>query len=330
MAIIKSGEIWRFSSEHELELEEIVWKNLKTILDLTSFKRQYSVKGQFCDILTLNDQNRLVVIELKDVEDRYVVQQLTRYYDALKEVSTFDSKVDTEQPIRLIAIAPSFNQATLTDCKYNRLEVELIHFQIQVVNDCLYLELLDAKEQSISLFQIQQGMVESPSVIAVPEPPRKLLNWLSDASEDEFNATMRMREQILGFDKRMKELIEPQRIIYGRGKSKPCCEFRKKGAYGFEGGELERFLWLPHPEGKPSALRMMIATDISEQAAVKNLLYCPSSSRSKGIWRFPGLTRVPGNYSRLPDSYKPFLDKELNCSLPSLTNLALHTWQERS
>ncbi|HEY9880520.1 MAG TPA: endonuclease NucS domain-containing protein, partial [Leptolyngbyaceae cyanobacterium] len=123
MAIIQVGEKWQFGSE--FELEEVVWQSLPKLLNLKPFKRQFCVRGQFCDILALDNQQRLVVIELKNTEDRYVAQQLTRYYDALKEAAPFDQEIDIRH-IRLIAIAPSFHQDTLIDCKYNLLRIELI------------------------------------------------------------------------------------------------------------------------------------------------------------------------------------------------------------
>ncbi|MBD1876985.1 DUF91 domain-containing protein [Nodosilinea sp. FACHB-131] len=325
MALIKIGDKWQFGNE--FELEEIVWKNLPRLLNLKPFKRQFQIRGQICDILALDDQQRLVVIELKNVEDRYVAQQLTRYYNALKEYASFE-EVDLEQPIRLIAITPSFHQDTLTDCKYSVLDIELMSFQLEAKADCLYLELIGAREGTITPLLIQQESISLQTAIPIPEPPRKLLNWLSHASDAEFNATMMLREKVLGFDKRIKEIIEPQRIVYGRGITKPCCELKKTGAFGFTDSELARFFWLPHPGGKPPVLRMMIGTDKSEQS-VTGLLYCPKSSRSKDLWRFPGLNHGIGNYSKIPDVYKPFLDKEMNCSLSNLVDLALQTWQQR-
>lgn len=62
-----------------------------------------------------------MVLELKNGEDRYIVQQLTRYYDALREEKPFNEKIDYEQPIVLIAITPSFHKDNFTDRKYHLL-----------------------------------------------------------------------------------------------------------------------------------------------------------------------------------------------------------------
>ncbi|MEC4986752.1 MAG: endonuclease NucS, partial [Oscillatoria sp. PMC 1076.18] len=69
---------WQFDSE--AVLEDFVWDNLETLLGLTPLERQYSVNGQYCDLIALGENQQLVVIELKNTEDRYIVQQLTRYY----------------------------------------------------------------------------------------------------------------------------------------------------------------------------------------------------------------------------------------------------------
>lgn len=45
------------------------------------------------------------VLELKNVEDRYVVPQLTRYYASLYKEQPFADKLDYGKPIRLLAIS---------------------------------------------------------------------------------------------------------------------------------------------------------------------------------------------------------------------------------
>jgi len=44
------------------------------------FRRQHYINGNYCNILALGEQRNLVIIELKNDDDRYVVQQITRYY----------------------------------------------------------------------------------------------------------------------------------------------------------------------------------------------------------------------------------------------------------
>jgi RecB family endonuclease NucS len=71
---------WEF--DNEAELENFLWLNLPSLLNLNPFKKQYAIDGQFCDILAIDEQQRLVILELKNTEDRYVIQQITRYYNS--------------------------------------------------------------------------------------------------------------------------------------------------------------------------------------------------------------------------------------------------------
>ncbi|MBC6435444.1 hypothetical protein FM036_38660 [Nostoc sp. HG1] len=64
-------------------------------------------------IFSIEGNKQLVVLELKNAEDRYIVQQLTRYYDALKEVKPLEDEIDYQQPISLIAIKPNFHRDNL-------------------------------------------------------------------------------------------------------------------------------------------------------------------------------------------------------------------------
>jgi RecB family endonuclease NucS len=82
-ALRKTGAGWEFESEEALE--SFVEIHLQDLLGLTIIKRQYTINEQRCDIIAVDEQRRLVVLELKNCEDRYIVQQLTRYYDVLRE-----------------------------------------------------------------------------------------------------------------------------------------------------------------------------------------------------------------------------------------------------
>ncbi len=72
---------WQFASENNLE--DFVWNQLNKLFELLPLKRQYIASGDICDILALDKDSRLVIIELKNAEDRYIIQQLTRYYHSL-------------------------------------------------------------------------------------------------------------------------------------------------------------------------------------------------------------------------------------------------------
>ena len=124
----KTGEKWEFYNE--VELENFLWFNLPSLLNLQPLAKQYAINGQFCDILAIDNQQRLVILELKNTEDRYVVQQITRYYDSLVEAKPFSDKINYDNDIVLLVIAPSYHRDNLIDKKHSRLKVEFIQFEI--------------------------------------------------------------------------------------------------------------------------------------------------------------------------------------------------------
>ena len=107
-SLIKKSESWQFASE--ADLEDFVWNNLEKLFGLIPLKRQYIVLNDCCDILALSDSGQIVIIELKNTEDRYVVQQLTRYYHSLATEKPMAEIIKYDQPIRLIAIKPYFHR----------------------------------------------------------------------------------------------------------------------------------------------------------------------------------------------------------------------------
>lgn len=330
MSIIKSGQAWQFRTE--LELEEIIWRNLPELLNLQPIKRQFSVAGQYCDLLAVGSSNQLTIIELKNAEDRYIVQQLTRYYDALINLKRSLPGVDTNIPVQLLAIAPSFHADTLTDLKYSTLAVELLTFQIEPVYGNLNLVLFDAAGCQLSALQLQNGIAISQPAIEINDPPRKLLNWLSHSPESEFDWVMKMRSQLLRFDPRMKEIVDGQRILYGKGKSKPCCELkkRKNDICSPKGPRLEYFLWLPDPENKPHVIKMQVEMGISTKN-VAWMAYGKRGYRSGSPWQFPKCVKWMKSfgYQRSLELYKPHLNKDMTISPLNIVNLALHTWCNR-
>ncbi|HEY9873803.1 MAG TPA: endonuclease NucS domain-containing protein [Candidatus Obscuribacterales bacterium] len=117
-ALLKIEEGWKFVNEKILE--DFVWQNLVHLFKLNPLKRQYSVLGELCDILAIEpNTNQLVIVELKNNEDRYVVQQLNRYYENLINGKPFSEQIDYSQPVRLISVAPSFQRHNFIDQKYN-------------------------------------------------------------------------------------------------------------------------------------------------------------------------------------------------------------------
>jgi len=227
---------------------------LKPLLNLTPLKRQYFVKGEICDILAVDDNRQLVVLELKNTEDRYIVQQLTRYYDALLEVKPFDREVDYGKPIRLIAIAPTFHRHNEIDRKHHNLVFDFLKVVILKESDKFYLHLHSLDTEQIFKTEIFYREIDFSIFKAdLPEPSQIFLNWISSYNSDEQEKILKLREQILSFDKRIQEVSETKSIKYGKGKTKPCAEF----CFERKLKKIVLFLWLPIPNRKRQAVGRM-------------------------------------------------------------------------
>jgi len=90
MRVVKSKKGIYFASESDLE--DFVWVHLDQLSGFKAFKRQYLVNGEVCDILAVTPSGGLVIIELKNGEDRYIAQQLTRYSDRPADVAAETSE----------------------------------------------------------------------------------------------------------------------------------------------------------------------------------------------------------------------------------------------
>jgi len=233
----QTGQRWEFESE--AALEDFVWANLKKLLRLTPLKRQYRVNGQICDIIAADENKRLVVLELKNVEDRGIVQQLTRYYDALLEEKPFKEEIDYGQSVHLVAITPNFHKDNLIDKKYHKLFFQFLCFEVSQNKQSFYLQLKDIDTEKLSRLEIIHQKRDSTDNI--PNPPRALVNLIAKCTPDEREAILRIREKILKFDRRIQEITDAGSINYGRGKSKPCAELR----FDRQRNSPALFLWMP-------------------------------------------------------------------------------------
>jgi RecB family endonuclease NucS len=262
--ISKTLDGWKFITE--LALENFVWENLNILFDITPFKQQYNCIGEVSDILAIDKNKRLVILELKNVEDRYVIQQLTRYYDNLLKEKPFSKEIDYAQPIRLISIAPSYHKHNLIDQKHSRLDFEF--FQFSIINDNqghhFLLEELGKTDKNKKCF-IPYRSIETPISKNIPELPELLIEWLTNCTSEEQAGFIRIRNIILDCHPKLSEIVNKKNIQYGSGKTKLCAEicFHQKSQKPI------LFLWLPIPSAgyvnfdkpKPLIGRLRIWTD---------------------------------------------------------------------
>ncbi|WP_413173751.1 endonuclease NucS domain-containing protein [Anabaena azotica] len=260
----QTGTGWEFVTE--ADLEDFVWANLKQLLGLTPLKRQYFVNGQYCDILALRENQQLVVLELKNVEDRYIVQQLTRYYHALQEEKPFADEVDYQKPIELIAITPNFNRDNFTDRIYNHLAIRFFEFSVLADGISYFLDLKDLDNHQF--FKIKIPYQQQNSNENVPQPPRALINRLENCSSEQKAGILSIRKKILSFDKRMQEISSTVGVKYGNGNSKNskfCAEI-----YFDSKGIPFLFLWLGLKNNTSERIgRARIWTDWYEKALLE-------------------------------------------------------------
>jgi len=256
-SLIKLPEGWRFSSE--ADLEDFVWNNLNKLFGLTPLKRQYIIQSDCCDILALSESGQLVIIELKNIEDRYVVQQLTRYYHSLVTEKPLADIVKYERPIRLIAIAPNFHRHNHIDQLYNKLSVEFFHFEITQFEKQLILHLKDQEKQNvvhevISYPQefILDDEISPPILRVLPRISKAFEKLLDERHVEDKEIVLRIREQILSRDEKITETSTKSVVRYGYSQkngvipnTKLCAEFYSRPINNFY--RLQLSLWLPIP-----------------------------------------------------------------------------------
>jgi len=262
VALQKTEQGWKFIDESELET--FVWDNLEEIFELKPLTRQLSIKGEICDILAIGKNNQLAIIELKNIEDRYVINQLTRYYNNLIEEQPLKDHIDYNQEIILLAICPSFHRHNLIDKKYSRLNFDLCTFSILYKNKEFYFSLCQIDNQIKTKFiqiNYKEINLQNQQNDDIPEPPRLLLDWLGILTNTELENVTKIRHQILSFDSRIEETVVNKSIIYaskyGKDKIRQCAEF----SFDKKSKKILLFLWLIIPTRQNKTIvRMQIDT----------------------------------------------------------------------
>ena len=162
----KDGSI-EFKSE--TELENFVFIHLDRLLNLSPIARQFRIGTEICDVLASDNKNNLSIIELKNSEDRYIVQQLTRYYHGLIESKPKLDNIDYRKPVKLIAIAPSFHIHNFVDRIYTKLDFNFFTFDLSIdkLTGNIFFELTNFHTKEKSVEQIPQ--IKRKNLINVQE-----------------------------------------------------------------------------------------------------------------------------------------------------------------
>ena len=262
----KTAAGWQFHNEETLE--DFLYLHLSEALGLKGLTRQYIVQSQRCDILATDSTHRLIIIELKNTEDRGIVQQLTRYYHALSEEKPFADQINYNLPVHLIAIAPSFHRDSFTDRKYHRLNFQFLDFTIEQKATQFYLNLKDVDSQHIRQIAIPH---QEPAKGYLPAIPNIFSKILKNCTADQQEKILEIRQKILMFDKRMQENTVSGSILYGNGNgktSKYCAEFTAD-----KDGKFLLFLWIPLKCGHSDQIRRaLIWTDWRNKTLIEGYI----------------------------------------------------------
>lgn len=265
------------------------------------------------------------------------MQQLTRYYHSLLEEKPFQSQVNYEHHIRLVAITPSFHRHNLVDRIYSKLEFQFLRFDILHLEQKFYLLLKDIDTSVDSKIEIPYREVNTfdfeDNILA---PPKVLLEHLGGYPESKQQTILRLRHKVLMFDRRMQEIITAKSIQYGRGKTKLCVElyFDKKQC------ELVLFLWLPlwHYRNKPAIGRHRIWTDWTKVLYFGHVTEGLGKRKPRKYWESIPREEWPKKcYSMHEFEADDFTEhmassigcRDNSCSLESVIHLALEKWQAR-
>lgn len=314
----KAGNQWGFGNEKALE--NFVWDNITNLLELSPLKCQYKLNGDICDILALDKRQQLVIIELKNIEDRGVVQQLTRYYTNLMNFKPLDIKVDYTKPIRLMAIMPSFHKHNFIDQQHSKLSLEFLTFQIleQESRFLLSLTHLDTKQVTQAEIHYDENDIWDLASY-LPDIPKSLLKIIENQPLEHQQYILSMREHILCFHENIQEIIAPGVIKYGRGKNNICMEIRQNT----HPEKPNLYLYLPNPDRGTGNLKYAVGRMEIWTNDWKNIYwmgYIPKGKR--GIQKSYNYKDFE-SFIQVTDSTEP------SSQLENLVNIALENWLER-
>ncbi len=323
--ISKTLDGWKFLSE--AALQRLVCEHLKELFDADLLRQQYNCSGEIPDILAVDRCKRLLIIELKNVEDRNIIQQLTRYRATLLEAKPFPQELDYSLPIRAIGIAPSYHRHNLIDRDSSRLSFELFEFSIIDRDPSFDLRLEDIDRVSApKICTIPFEPIEKLAIENLPEPPELLIKWLSACTPAERAGFMLVRNKILACHQRMNEEVVDKKIIqYGSGKTNLCAQI-------YFHSKLQKpilFLWLPLPSAgnrniqkeQPVIGRMRIWTDGQQISYIGRVPEGFGNMKTWEEWEAIPIEKRPSNWSNWSYTSKSSVALKIDGCLKSLYNI---------
>ena len=237
------GESAEFETERHLEW--FFWYTVLPKIGLKPLKSQYICREGICDILAKGNENQLIIIELKNVEDSHVIEQITAYFDALMEEKPFSEQIDYTKSIELYTVCPNYRNRTVTTLKHHKLKFTLLSYAVKSSNQGFIFTLYEwLTKAEIAKIDIPIA-AEIASTLNLPDPPKAFVNLLGNCSENEKICAIEIRDQIYQFAQslnyRIYEKPDGKWIRFERNKQNPIAEM------GWENKRksLAVYLWLP-------------------------------------------------------------------------------------
>ncbi len=313
----KTGNKWEFSSEQVLE--DFIWSNLGILFGLIPLMRRYTVFREIRNILAQDHNGQLVVIKIKNSQNRGIVQQLTRCYAQLIEQKPFPEHINYDQDIRILAITPGFHKDSLLDRKYHKLLFEFWQFEIIEETNNLFLQVKNLDNSQAIQCEVPQEIAEIPPVVTIYPEPSELQIITQQCNSQQQAEIIRIRDSILSFHVGMQETISPGSIKYGRGKSKLCAEIVCENVSKLPSFYLHlpipqknRLKSIDEPEISNGIGRMRILTD--DWQSVVLIYYSKNQKSISGYYDFDDFANYVNtkNYPQAP--------------LDILIDIALENW----
>jgi hypothetical protein len=277
------------SFRSEKDLEKFLVENLQEFFpELEILDSQVTLSNQRIDILALHRETRQgFILELKNEEDRGIVPQLTRYRKALVTQQPFSDRLDYQQPIQMIAIAPSFHDDNRTDRESSKFEdhIHLIPYYIQNHSGQVCYLILNQKMHRIP-WPIA-GLINPDNSPSLEEIENSLL-WETQQALMSLGKRQWQRDFIpiratFLLQHKCKEFIADncQSFLYASGTG----ETHKRLAEVIcNSGDPSLYLWLPCHHKQPAAnqwgrfcLWMQPGTNpFDPNSPVEYIIYCPN------------------------------------------------------
>lgn len=133
--------IYKFNDEVH-GYQSFIRNNIDKIGDLKIVTEQFKIKNNFIDILAYdNNDDRLVIIELKNVETNHdIIGQTIRYYDLLKKSTAYNNLPIIKDP-KILLISPDFDKQLISSISHiDNIDIKLLKVNLDLDSNAFICE----------------------------------------------------------------------------------------------------------------------------------------------------------------------------------------------